>query len=72
MVRLEIRMYVFIKLCCQAGHASPWHLGNLYGTVNEFNIYIAITINPHDFPSLGGFLIEEKSLSYLGFGYTTL
>lgn len=67
--RLE---YMFIKFWCQAGHVSPWHLGNLYGTVNEFHIYIVITIHPHDFSSLGGFLIGEKSRLYLGFGYTNL
>lgn len=71
-MRLEIRIYVFIKFCCQAEHASPWHLGILYGTVNEFNIYIVIAINPHDFSSFGGFLIGEKSRLYLGFGNTTL
>lgn len=37
---------------------------DLYDTVNEFKIYIMITVNLYDFSSLGGL--------YLGFGYTTL
>lgn len=45
---------------------------DLYDTVNEFKIYIMITVNLYDSSSHGGFLIGQKSWLYLGFGCTTL
>lgn len=44
---------------------------DLFDTLNEFKVYITLSVNPCDCSSLGGFLIGEKSQLFYKYGVVT-